>query len=155
MKFFRPKNQKAGFTLVEIMIVVLIIGILLAIAIPNFVSARESARAKSCVGNLKQIDSAKQQSAMDNKLAGTSTATFMIDGVVATTPVTGPFQLVGTTGYIRSQPICPSAGSYFLGTVAVTPGCSTSFSAAGTPLTTADYGAPSGVPGKFYHGLTN
>ena len=70
MKFFRPKNQKAGFTLVEIMIVVLIIGILLAIAIPNFVAARESARAKSCVGNLKQIDSAKQQSAHGQQTVG-------------------------------------------------------------------------------------
>ena len=44
---FRPNNKQTGFTLVEIMIVVLIIGILLAIAIPNFVYAREATRAKS------------------------------------------------------------------------------------------------------------
>ncbi|MCW3061592.1 MAG: prepilin-type N-terminal cleavage/methylation domain-containing protein, partial [Capsulimonas sp.] len=56
MKVFR--NKKSGFTLVEIMIVVLIIGILLAVAIPSFVQARESSRAKSCIANLKQIDSA-------------------------------------------------------------------------------------------------
>ena len=159
----RPTNKKAGFTLVEIMIVVLIIGILLAIAIPNFVSARESSRAKACVGNLKQVDSAKQQSSMDNKLSGTSTATFLIDGSVASTPVTGPFQLVGTTGYIRATPSCPSNGVYSLGTVATAPFCGVSDKAkqgdnTGTEAAKTggtDYQITAGVPGKFYHGLSN
>ena len=62
-------NRKSGFTLVEIMIVVLIIGILMAIAVPNFIRARESSRRSSCIANLKQIDSAKEQWAMDNKAA--------------------------------------------------------------------------------------
>ena len=145
MKVFRPNNKQTGFTLVEIMIVVLIIGILLAIAIPNFVAARESSRAKACVGNLKQIDSAKQQSAMDNKLAGTSSATFMIDGTTTSTPSTGPFQLVGTTGYIRATPVCPSAGTYTPNTVSVTPACSI------TGSTGSGYEAGA----KWYHGLTN
>ena len=92
MKVFRSKLA-AGFTLVEIMIVVLIIGILLAIAIPNFVSARESARAKACVGNLKQIDSASQQYAMDNKMNSTAA----ISGV----------PILVTTSYIRSTPSLP------------------------------------------------
>ena len=151
MKFFRPKNQKAGFTLVEIMIVVLIIGILLAIAIPNFVAARESARAKSCIGNLKQFDSAKQQSAMDNKLSGTSAATFVFDGTTAST--TSAFQLVGATGYIRATPVCPSAGTYYTGTVAQLPACSVSASAAGSPTAAGSTGY--GLTEKFYHGLSN
>src|SRR5688572_11854846 len=69
------KRAHKGFTLVEIMIVVLIIGILLAIAVPNFIKARESSRAKSCVANLKQIESAKEQWAMDTKAAPTATPT--------------------------------------------------------------------------------
>ncbi len=106
------KSMKRAFTLIEIMIVVLIIGILLAIAVPNFVRAREASRAKACVANLKQIDSAKQQWAMDNRAAAGGTVT----GGMPT--------LVGTAGYIKSDPTCPSSGSYTLGTIEVNPTCS-------------------------------
>jgi prepilin-type N-terminal cleavage/methylation domain-containing protein len=92
------KKARSGFTLVEIMIVVLIIGILLAIAVPNFIRARESSRAKSCVANLGQINAATEQWAMANKKnAG--------DTVALTT-------LVGATSFIKSTPVCPSGGSY-------------------------------------------
>ena len=99
------KSLRRGFTLIEIMIVVLIIGILLAIAVPNFVKARESARAKSCISNMQQIQSAKQQWAMDNKKAGT-------DSPVAA-------DLYGTGKYISGAgPVCPSGNTaYVLGTV--------------------------------------
>ena len=60
-------NSKAGFTLVEIMIVVAIIGLLAAIAIPNFVKARENAQLNSIFNNLRIIEGAKDQWAIENK----------------------------------------------------------------------------------------
>lgn len=103
------RRGEKGFTLIEIMIVVLIIGILLAIAVPNFVKARETSRAKSCVSNLKQIDSAKEQWAMDNKAAEGDT-------------VSGT--LWGTGQYIKAEPECPSGGTYTIGVIGANPTCS-------------------------------
>ncbi len=108
---FARKNRH-GFTLVEIMIVVLIIGILLAIAVPNFIKARESSRAKSCIANLKQVDSAKEQWAMDNKKVAGDTPGFS--------------DLVGTDKYIKSTPECPSSGTYTIAGLGTAPSCSKS-----------------------------
>jgi prepilin-type N-terminal cleavage/methylation domain-containing protein len=79
-KIKTPGNRrKAGFTLVEIMIVVAIIGLLAAIAIPNFVRARASTQANACINNLRQMDEAVAQFALENhKTTGASWAFFDI-----------------------------------------------------------------------------
>jgi type II secretion system protein G len=64
--------RRKGFTLVEIMIVVAIIGLLAAIAIPNFVKARQTAEKQACIANLKQIQGAIQVWALDNNQSGTA-----------------------------------------------------------------------------------
>jgi prepilin-type N-terminal cleavage/methylation domain-containing protein len=65
--------KKQGFTLVEIMIVVAIIGLLAAIAIPNFVKARTTSQQNACINNLRLVDSSKQQWALEQKKQTTDT----------------------------------------------------------------------------------
>src|SRR4030095_16971266 len=95
-------SRKSGFTLVEIMIVVAIIGLLAAIAIPNFVKARTASQKNACIANLKQISGAKATWALENKKVDTDT------------PVNA--DLFGATQYIRATPACPGGGTYTLGT---------------------------------------
>src|SRR5437867_5896537 len=89
-------SRKAGFTLVEIMIVVAIIGLLAAIAIPNFIRARTTAQKNACINNLRQIDGAIQQWALENKKGPN-------DGVAFTDIST----------YLKNSVICPAGGTTF------------------------------------------
>ena len=107
MKFNRLR--RAGFTLVEIMIVVAIIGLLAAIAIPNFVRARTTAQTKACINNLVQIYSAKVRWALDNKKLITDIPT--------------DTDLIGPDLYLRKKPVCPIGGKYDYGQIDQPPSC--------------------------------
>jgi len=107
------KSNKKGFTLVEIMIVVAIIALLAAIAIPSFMKSRQDSRRSACVNNLRLLDHAKQQLA-------TSSQT-MLDSYAPAVTELMPY-LKGAV----SSPICRDGGSYTANAITSNPTCSKS-----------------------------
>lgn len=106
------KRTVAGFTLVEIMIVVAIIGVIIAIAIPGFMRAREVSRATSCQENLIKIEGAVDSYALENDMS---------DGDVIQG---GWTDLVSKTLYLKKTPKCRGGGTYINAfTVGAAPTC--------------------------------
>ena len=86
-------KMMAGFTLVEIMIIVTIISILVTVAVPNFVRYRKTSQMSACISNLRQINTAYEQA----KIQGKSP--------------TSVEELCGPTMLIKKTPLCPTTGT--------------------------------------------
>jgi len=102
------KRTNKGFTLIEIMIVVAIIGLLAAIAVPNFVKARTQSQTNACINNLRQIDAGKEQLALEAKLS---------TGAAVTVASVNTYIKGGNT------PSCPASGSYTYQNLGTNPTC--------------------------------
>lgn len=113
MKNAPAQLRHQGFTLVEIMIVVAIIGLLAAMAIPNFVRARATSQANACINNLHKISDASDEFAIEhNKTTG--------DHVSLNLDLT-PYIKMNSAGKL---PTCPANGTYGIEKIGDLPTCS-------------------------------
>jgi prepilin-type N-terminal cleavage/methylation domain-containing protein len=109
MKTSRFRARRRGFTLLEILIVVAVLGILVGMAFPNFLKSRSNAQKQICIENLSQIESAKQ-------IWGVESAKKEGD------PATDA-DLFGPSRYMKQKPSCPAGGTYDLTTIGANAAC--------------------------------
>jgi prepilin-type N-terminal cleavage/methylation domain-containing protein len=104
-------GRKSGFTLTEMMVTVAVVALLAAIAIPSLIKSRNTASRNSCIVNLKTIDGATQQWAMEKKKNSSSAVT-----------------ITDLQPYLKDAivPACPAEGIYSVTRVGALPLCSQS-----------------------------
>lgn len=105
------QTRKRGFTLVEIMVVLFILGLLIAVAVPSWMNARTRAQARTCSANLRQIATAKEAYAMANRVAQGSPVS--MNDIVPEFLQEEPFCPAGagqpyTVGNLGDPPTCPT-----------------------------------------------
>ena len=104
----RKAGRDSGFTLIEILVVIMIIALILAIAVPVFIMARQKSQASVCVSHLRQIQGAKERWAIENKKDNDAE------------PSIGDLY----PSYIKTRPHCPSGGEYSINKVSQPVVCS-------------------------------
>jgi competence protein ComGC len=112
LQLHASRRNNSAFTIVEIVVVVGLVAMVLALAVPNLFKSRDEAQVKACIASLKAIDTAKQQWAVDKRKGHASIPT--------------DEDLFGAGLYISVKPSCPSGGTYSLNAVNMRPACSIS-----------------------------
>jgi competence protein ComGC len=114
-------NSGSGFGFTEIVILIFLIGVVVAIAIPNFVRDPWTSPANACINNLREIDASKNQWALEHNAKSNDVVTINDIKPYIESERNNAFIKLDAKGNL---PKCPSGGTYTIGKVGEPPTCS-------------------------------